>query len=74
MSISPHGIPSIQLRAIGSYVDRLASIQRDAEEDGLGTLAYLVDVALLEARAVVARAEAEKAAHAADPGELWRPV
>lgn len=44
---SPHGIPGLKLRTLGSYVERLAAIERDAASDEMPTLAYLITIAKL---------------------------
>lgn len=71
---APHGIPDLKLRTLESYVERLAAIERDATLDEMPTLAYLVDMAKIEAEAQVRRAADERAALSVDPGELWRPI
>jgi hypothetical protein len=55
-----HGIPGLELRTLESYVERLGAIQVDAKSDELGTLAYLISIAKMEAEAQVARARAAK--------------
>jgi hypothetical protein len=45
-----------------------------AQADGNGTLAYLLDIARLEADAISQRAKLAEQESAADPKDLWRPV
>lgn len=71
---SAHGIPGLKLRNLESYIERLAEIERDASSDEMPMLAYLINVAKLEAELQVERAAAEKAALDAGSDELWRPI
>ena len=71
---SPHGIPGLKLRNLESYVERLAAIEADATSDEMPMLAYLINVAKLEAESQVTRAAEEKAALKVRPDDLWRPV
>ncbi|MBM0205252.1 hypothetical protein JNW90_21060 [Micromonospora sp. STR1s_5] len=71
---SPHGIPGLKLRTLESYVDRLAAIESDATADEMPTLAYLINVAKLEAEMQVKRAAQEMEALKAKPDDLWRPI
>lgn len=71
---SPPIIPGLKLRTLESYVERLAEIQTDATSDELGTLAYLISIAKLEAEAQVARAKAAKESRKFGPDDLWRPM
>lgn len=70
----PAGIPALRVRDLASYIERLEAIRRDAEADGLGTLAYLIACAEHEARGLIEQGERERQAREADPGELWQPA
>ena len=71
-SLPPSIRPNAQ-RTLESYVDRLGAILRDAEADGLGTLAYLISIAEVEAKNVVQNGRREAEARKARPEDLWRP-
>ena len=74
MTISPHGIPSIRPGTLESYVDALAKLEAQAQSDGLGTLAYLISIEGIEARATLMRAEREREGRGVPSDKLWRPV
>ena len=46
-------VPSVPLHNLQSYLDRIEALRLDAETDGFGTLAYLLDCAKLGAQSTV---------------------
>ena len=50
------------------------ALRERAEADGQGTLAYLLDIAKLEAERISTRARLDEEEWKADPNDFWRPV
>lgn len=69
----PSVVPLIPLRRVDDLISRLETVKADAEKRGLGTLAYFVETALIEARMQQRRLTSDKADAQADPDDLWRP-
>jgi hypothetical protein len=66
-------VPLIPLRRIDDLVARIEELTKDAERRGFGSLAYLLETALIEARIEQRRLQDEKAARNADSRDLWTP-
>jgi hypothetical protein len=66
-------VPLIPLRRVDDLVTRIEELKKDAERRGFGTLAHLLETALIEARFEHRRMQNDKAASTADPRDLWTP-
>lgn len=68
------GVPRVPLRRADDLADRIEALKIEATARGLGTLAYFLDTALIEARLQEQRISDNAALARADPDELWRPA
>lgn len=66
-------VPLIPLRRIDDLVERIEALTADAERRGYGTLAYFLNMALIEARIELDREREARALRDADPRDVWRP-
>lgn len=66
-------VPLIPLRRVDDLIDRIEQLMGDAERRGYGTLAYFLNMALIEARIQKQQENHDRAARDADPRDLWRP-
>jgi len=66
-------VPLIPLRRLDDLAERIEQLMSDAERSGYGTLAYFLNMALIEARIQMQQEERDRAAVSADPRDLWRP-
>lgn len=64
------GVPRIPIRRADDLVEWIETLKIEAAACGLGTLAYSLDTALIEAKL----REQHTAIALALPDELWRPV
>ncbi|WP_375458913.1 hypothetical protein [uncultured Enterovirga sp.] len=53
---------------------RLELLRDEASAAGQGTLAYLIEVAMVEAKRISDQERRDVEERAADPWDLWRPV
>ena len=67
------GVPRVPLRP-DDLVERIAALVAEADVRGLGSLAYLLDMALTEARHQIQQRDGDAAIDRHDPHDLWRPV
>lgn len=68
------GVPLVPLRRADDLVERIVALKADADARGLGTLAYFLDVARIEAQLQADRIAEEHEARKRIPEELWRPA
>lgn len=66
-------VPLIPLRRVDDLVDRIEQLMGDAERRGYGTLAYFLNMALIEARNQKEQEEHDRTAKSTKPSDLWRP-
>lgn len=66
-------VPQIPLQRVDDLADRIEQLKSDADRRGYGTLAYLLDMALLEARIQMQQEADDRATKSADPRDLWKP-
>ncbi|CAN7720574.1 hypothetical protein LJR009_002299 [Bosea sp. LjRoot9] len=66
-------MPQIPLRRVNDLVARIEELTKDAERRGFGSIADLLEAALIEARIEQRRLQDEKADRNADPRDLWTP-
>ena len=66
-------VPLIPLRRAEGIVAEIETLRRRADDEGQGTLAYLLECAEIEARYIADRERRNKAEREADPGDLWSP-
>lgn len=66
-------VPLIPLRRVDDLAERIAQLMADADRHGYGTLAYFLNMALIEAKFQREQEEHDRAAKGADPRQLWRP-
>ncbi|WP_436168983.1 hypothetical protein [Bosea sp. LjRoot9] len=66
-------VPQIPLRRVNDLVARIEELTKDAERRGFGSIADLLEAALIEARIEQRRLQDEKADRNADPRDLWTP-
>ncbi|HEV2555234.1 MAG TPA: hypothetical protein VGV17_15880 [Bosea sp. (in: a-proteobacteria)] len=66
-------VPLIPLRRADDLAERIEQLMSEAERRGYGTLAYLLDMALLEARIQMQQEADDRATKSADPRDLWEP-
>lgn len=66
-------VPSIPLRRAEEMVAEVERLMGRAEKEGRGTLAHLLECALVEARHQVDQENRDRAERDADPADLWRP-
>ncbi len=67
-------VPIIPLHEPDDMVLAIEALRERAEADGHGTLAYLLDIAKLEAERISTRARLDKEERKADPDDIWKPV
>lgn len=65
-------VPLNPQRRVDDLAERIEQLMSDAERRGYGTLAYILDMALLAARTQM-QEEYDRAAKGTDPRDLWRP-
>ncbi|WP_293810339.1 hypothetical protein [uncultured Bosea sp.] len=68
------GVPRVPLRRADDLVDRIEALKSEATARGFGTLAYFLDIALIEAKLQEQHIVGDAANAQADPDELWLPV
>ena len=66
-------VPLIPLRRTDDLIERLEAVKADADARGFATMAYFIEMALIEARVQQRRIADERAAATADPRDVWRP-
>ncbi|MGA0598975.1 hypothetical protein [Enterovirga sp. CN4-39] len=66
-------VPIVRIHAPDDMVLAIEVLRDRAETDGNGTLAYLLDMAKLEAERISAQARRDEAERRARPDDLWRP-
>lgn len=66
-------VPLIPLRRVDDLADRIEQLMGDAERRGYGTLAYFLNMALIEARIQKEQEEHDRVAKRTEPRDLWRP-
>jgi hypothetical protein len=66
-------VPIIPPHEPDDMILAIEALRERAEADGNGTLAYLLDIARIEAEAVSNRARAAEEERKAGPDDLWRP-
>ena len=71
-SASP--VSAIPLRRAESMVAEIAALRRRADDEGQGTLAYLIECAEIEARHLADQEHQNRADREADPRDLYRPA
>ena len=67
-------VPLIPLRRAEAMVREIAALRRRADDEGQGTLAHLLECALIEARHLVEQEKRDRAERDADPRDLYRPA
>lgn len=65
-------VPLIPLRRVDDLVERIEALTTDAGRRGYGTLAYFLNMALIEAKIELDREREARAMYDADPREVWR--
>ena len=65
-------VPPIPLRRAESMVREIAALRRRAADEGQGTLAYLLECALIEAGRLAEQQNRDRIEREADPPALWR--
>lgn len=68
------GVPRVPLRRADDLVARIEALKNEAAARGFGTLAYFLDIALIEGRLQDQHIVDDTAIARAKPDELWRPV
>ncbi len=68
------GVPRVRLRRADDLVERIEALKNEATTRGFGTLAYLLDTALIEARLQEQHIIDDTTIARAKPDELWRPI
>lgn len=66
-------VPLIPLRRVDDLADRIEQLMGDAERRGYGTLAYFLNMALIEARIQKEQEEHDRAPTSADQRDARRP-
>lgn len=73
----PSPVPLVRLRGnpapANRYILELEDLKARAARDGFGTLAYILEMAHLEAQRLVGQEERDDEEELADPRDLWRP-
>lgn len=67
-------VPRVPLRRADDLVDRIEALKDEATARGIGTLAYFLDIALIEAKLQEQHIINDSVIARAKPDELWRPV
>lgn len=67
-------VPLIPCHPPDDMMLRLELLRDEAARSGQGTLAYLIECAMLEARRISDQARRDEAARDVDPGQIWRPI
>ncbi|WP_336812420.1 hypothetical protein [Bosea sp. MMO-172] len=67
-------VPRVPLRRADDLVDRIGALKSEATARGFGTLAYFLDIALIEAKLQEQHIVSDAAVAQVNPGELWLPV
>ena len=70
----PSPIPLQPLQPLDRMVLEIEALRDLAEDGGLGTLAYLLEMALIEARHQAEQRRRDADERDADPDTLWRPL
>ena len=70
----PSPVPLIPPGQLDCLDLQIEALRDEAEERGLGVLAYLLDCALIEARHQAEQIQRVREARRANPVDLWRPV
>ncbi|WP_336814903.1 hypothetical protein [Bosea sp. MMO-172] len=68
------GVPRIPIRRADDLTERIETLKNEAITRGFGTLAYFLDIALIEAKLQEQHIVADSSIAQADPDELWLPV
>lgn len=71
-TVSP--VPLIPLRRAEGMAGEIAALRRRADDEGHGTLAYLLEGAEIGARHLADQERRDRAERDADPCERWRPA
>lgn len=66
-------VPLVPLRRLDDLAGRIETLIVEAKQQGYGTLAYFLNMALIEARIQLDRDAADRRARDADPKDLWLP-
>lgn len=67
------GVPLVSLRCVDDIADKIEQLVGEAREQGYGTLAYFLEIALSEARIQLGREQEACDFIDADPNTLWLP-
>lgn len=67
-------VPIVPLHQPDDMMLAIEALRDRAEADGNATLAYLLEVAGMEAKRISDQARRDEANAKADPRDLWRPV
>ena len=70
----PFPIPLATLSSADRMVLEIEALRDVADDGGLGTLAYLLECALIEARHQAEQGRRDADESGADPDDLWRPL
>ena len=70
---SPASVPLVPLPSQAPLSLQIEALRDEAENQGLGMLAHLLDCALIEAKHQADQRRREARDRDADPGDLWRP-
>lgn len=73
-SYLPQPMPLVPLASLDRMVLEIERLRDQADDGGLGTLAYLLDMALIEARHQAEQRRRDRQERDADPDALWRPL
>jgi hypothetical protein len=65
------GVPLVPLRRVDDLADKIERLIGEAHEQGYGTLAYFLGIALSEARIQLGREREDRDIADADPSDLW---
>ena len=70
----PFGLPLAPLPPSDRLSLQIEALRDEAKDQGLGTLAYLLECALIEARHQIHQQSRDVEEGDARPGDLWRPI
>ena len=70
----PQPVPLVPLAWLDLLVLEIEALRDQADDGGLGTLAYLLDMALIEARHQAEQRRRDRQERDADPDALWHPL
>lgn len=70
----PSPVPLVPSHALDRMVLEIERLRDLADDGGLGTLSYLLEMALTEARHQAEQHRRDQSERDADPDDLWRPM